>query len=122
MCVHLFARDESEYLFADKRGPWAGSELTLGLSYATARHLGVRLPVSQWRHVGIAVGNRFLHKGVNSFRDQELKVEAADGDDNNDDCDLEDEEEITTMAEVQVRQSGHGSRVARAHMLSMVPS
>jgi superfamily II DNA helicase RecQ len=107
-------RDESEYLFADKRGPWAGAELTVGLAEATARYLGVRLPVSQWRHAAIAVGDRFLHKGVKAFRDQEMPgVDVADG--GGDDSDLEDEEEITTMAEVQVRQSGHGLRVARNH-------
>jgi hypothetical protein len=39
-------REESEYLFMDKRSPWARTELTAGLAEATARYLGVRLPVS----------------------------------------------------------------------------
>jgi hypothetical protein len=51
----------------DKQGLWARAELTTGLAEATALHLGVRLPVSEWRHVAIAVGDRFLHKGIRAF-------------------------------------------------------
>ena len=110
--VRSLGREESEYLFVDKRGPWAGEELTAGLVEATTLHLGVRLPTSAWRHVAIAVGDRFLHKGVRAFRDQ---AESGSGDGDDDSGGSDDGEEITTMAEVQVRQTGHGRRVARAH-------
>jgi hypothetical protein len=60
-------REESEYLFVDKRGPWAGEQLSVALAEATALYLGVRLPVSEWRHVAIAVGDRFLYKGIKAF-------------------------------------------------------
>lgn len=81
---------------------------------STALHLGVRLPVSEWRHVAIAVGDRFLHKGIKAFRDPGISGSGAkEGDDEG--SSQEDKEEITTMAEVQVRQAGHGSRVACAY-------
>ena len=37
---------ESEYLFGDMRGPWAGEELSQQLSQQTQKHLGVQLTVS----------------------------------------------------------------------------
>jgi hypothetical protein len=66
--VCLFTRnlghEALEYLFINKQGLWAGAELTTGLAKATVLHLGVRLLISEWRHVAIAVGDRFLHKGI----------------------------------------------------------
>jgi hypothetical protein len=71
--VCLFTRNlgykTSEYLFVNKQGLWAGAELTTRLAEATALHLGVRLLVSEWRHVAIAVGDCFLHKGIQAFWD-----------------------------------------------------
>jgi hypothetical protein len=32
-----------------------------------ALYLGVRLPVSEWRHIAIAVSDRFLQKGIRAF-------------------------------------------------------
>ena len=53
-----------------------------------------------------------MHKGIKTFRDQGVSGAGADDDE---DSSQEDEEEITTIAEVQVRQAGHGLRVAHAH-------
>lgn len=39
-------RRESEYLFGDARGLWAGEELSRELKATTGKHLGVELPVS----------------------------------------------------------------------------
>jgi hypothetical protein len=55
-----------------------------------------------------------LHKGVKAFRDQGV-YSAGTKNNNNKDSSQENKEEITTMAEVQVRQASHGLRVARAH-------
>jgi hypothetical protein len=52
-------RRESEYLFGDVRGPWAGEELSRELSGISQKHLGVRLTVSAWRHVAIGIARRF---------------------------------------------------------------
>jgi hypothetical protein len=39
--IHNLGREELEYLFVDKRGPWAGEQLSTALAEATAMHLGV---------------------------------------------------------------------------------
>ena len=62
--------------------------------------------------MAIAVGDWFLYKGVRAFRDQ---AESGSGDGDDDSGGSDDGEEITTIAEVQVRQTGHRRRVARAH-------
>ncbi len=53
-------RRESEYLFADLRGPWTGEELSRALSRITEKHLGVRLTVMAWRHVAIGIATWHL--------------------------------------------------------------
>jgi hypothetical protein len=97
-------REASEYLFVNKQGPWAGAELTTGLAKATALHLGVWLPVSKWRHVAIAVGNRFLHKGIWAFQDSGVSGVGAGGEEEpaaeKEDKKKDKEKEITTMAEI----------------------
>jgi superfamily II DNA helicase RecQ len=70
--------------------------------------------VSEWRYVAITVADRFLYKGVKAFRDQGV-YSTGTKDDNDKDSSQEDEEEITTMAEVQVRQAGYGLRVVRTY-------
>ena len=58
---------ESEYLFADSRGPWAGEELTRALANATKKHLGVRLTVSAWRQVAIGIANKHLMRATKTW-------------------------------------------------------
>src|SRR5204863_7557761 len=53
-------RRESEYLFGDVQGPWAGEELSQALGRQTQKHLGVRLTVSALRHVAIGTATRHL--------------------------------------------------------------
>jgi hypothetical protein len=77
-------REESEYLFVDRRGPWAGEQLSAALTKATALHLGVRLPVSEWRYAAITIGDRFLHKGIKAFRDQGVSSAGTKGDNDRD--------------------------------------
>jgi hypothetical protein len=61
--------------------------------------------------VAIAVGDCFLHKGIKAFQDQSVSSSGAKGD-NNKNFGQEDKEEITTIAEVQVRQTDYGLQVA----------
>jgi hypothetical protein len=56
-----------EYLFINKQGLWARAELTIKLAKAIALYLSVQLLISKWRHMAIAVGNRFLYKGIKAF-------------------------------------------------------
>ncbi|OAF55127.1 hypothetical protein VC83_08395 [Pseudogymnoascus destructans] len=101
---------ESEYLFGDNRGPWAGEELTQALSKATSKGLGVRLTVQSWRHVAIGIAVRHLLRASKTWEkdDEEDEGEFAEGDD-------EEELEQNTFRHIMVRQSGHGQRVAQAH-------
>ena len=84
--VRLFAwallldRRETEYLFGDMRGPWAGQELTEALSRATQKHLGLRLTVSGWRHVAIGISTRHLARASRTWgNDNEDNADAEDG-------------------------------------------
>ncbi len=45
--ARVLDRRESEYLFADVRGPWAGEQLSRELANETAKYLGIRLTVRQ---------------------------------------------------------------------------
>lgn len=80
-------RRESEYVFGDKQGPWAGEQLSQQLSEQTKKHLGVRLTVSGWRHVAIGIGTRHLTRASKTWeKDDEDDVEDgvadfAEGDD-----------------------------------------
>ncbi|KAL5344321.1 hypothetical protein ACLOAV_010750 [Pseudogymnoascus australis] len=112
--VRPFARAldqrESEYLFGDNRGLWAGEELTQALSKATSKGLGVRLTAQSWRHVAIGIAMQHLLRASKTWEkdDEEDEGEFAEGDD-------EEELEQNTFRHIMVRQSGHGQRVAQAH-------
>lgn len=70
--VQALAQQESAYLFAGPRGPWAGEELSQALSKATSQHLGVRLTLSMWRHVAIGIAVRHLSRASRTWEtDQE---------------------------------------------------
>jgi hypothetical protein len=113
--VRPFARAldqiESEFLFIDERGPWAGEQLSRQLAKETSKHLGVRLTVSKWRHVAIGIAvQHLMHSGKVWEKDEpeDDGEEFAEGDD-------EEELDANTMDHIIVRQSSHGQRVAQAH-------
>ena len=90
---------ESEYLFGDARGPWAGEELTQTLSRISEKHLGVRLTVSGWRHVAIGIATRHLTRDSRTWEkdeDAEGEEEFAAGDD-------QEELELDTFRHIMVR-------------------
>lgn len=79
-------RRESEYLFGDLRGPWAGEELSQALARASQKHLGVRLTASGWRHVAIGIATRHLIRASKTWEKEyeepaEGEEEFAEGDD-----------------------------------------
>jgi superfamily II DNA helicase RecQ len=111
--VRPFARvldqRESEWLFGDSQGPWAGDQLSQALAKATAKHLGARLTISAWRHVAIGIAVRHLTQAHKIWED-----DTQPGDEEGE------EEESTELNEnlqghVLVRQASHGQRVAQAH-------
>lgn len=103
--VRPFARvldhRESEYLFGDLRGPWAGEELSHALWHATKKHLGVGLKALAWRHTAIGIATRRLMRASKTWEkeheDPEDGVEEfAEGDD-------EEELELDTFRHIMVR-------------------
>ncbi|OAF55156.1 hypothetical protein VC83_08398 [Pseudogymnoascus destructans] len=91
---------ESEYLFGDRRGPWAGEELSRALASASRVHVGVRLTVSAWRHVAIGIATRYLMQASKTWeKDHE---EAEDGEDFAEGDDDE-ELELDTSRHIMVR-------------------
>ena len=92
-------RRESEYLFADERGPWAGEELSRELAKTTSKHLGVRLTVQSWRHVAIGIAVRHLTRASRTWEKDENEDdvdEFAVGED-------ADELELNTFRHIMVR-------------------
>jgi integrase len=95
--VRPFARAldhrESEYLFGDMRGPWAGEELSQALGSATKKHLGVCLKVSAWRHTAIGIATRHLMKSSKTwdkeYEDPDDEVEEFAEGDNEEELDLD---------------------------------
>jgi hypothetical protein len=95
-------RRESEYLFGDKGGPWAGEELCQQLTHETRRHLNVRLTVLGWRHVAIGIATRRLMQASKTWgRDNEDGAE--DGVDHFADGDDEEELELDAFRHIMVR-------------------
>jgi hypothetical protein len=97
-------RRETEYLFGDMRGPWAGQELTEALSRATEKHLGKRLTVSSWRHVAIGIGTRHLTRASRTWgNDNEDNADAEDGMDDFAEGDDQEELELDTFRNIMIR-------------------
>ncbi|PQE31531.1 recq family helicase protein [Rutstroemia sp. NJR-2017a WRK4] len=106
-------RRESEYLFADRRGPWDGEQLSQMLKGITRDALGVQLTMSGWRHVAIGIATRKLMRASKTW---ETDAEGAEGGEEEfAEGDDEEELEVDTFRHVMVRQAGHGRRVAQAH-------
>jgi hypothetical protein len=97
-------RRETEYLFGDMRGPWAGQELTEVLSRVTEKHLGLRLTVSGWRHVAIGIGTRHLARASRTWGDDnEDSADAEDGVDDFAEGDDQEELALDTLRHVMIR-------------------
>jgi len=101
--ARVLDRRESEYLFGDTKGLWAGEELSRALSRETSKHLGIRLTVSAWRHVAIGMATRKL---IRASKTWEKDGEDADEDAANDEFaegDDEEELQLDTFRHVMVR-------------------
>lgn len=109
--ARVLDRRESEYLFADVRGPWAGEQLSRELANETAKFLGVRLTVRQWRHVAIGIAVQWLGKESRTWEkedegDDQCEIELMDGDDG-------EAFPAGVVDHIMVRQASHGQRVAQ---------
>jgi hypothetical protein len=106
-------RRESEYLFGDVWGPWAGEQLSRTLSVTTKKHLGVRLRVAGWRHMAIGIATRHLVRASKMWEKEHEGAE--DGGEGFSEGGDEEELELDTFLHVIVRQSGHGRHIAQAY-------
>jgi hypothetical protein len=100
-CALPLDHRESEYLFGDMRGPWAGEQLSQQLSEQTRKHLGVRLTVSGWRHVAIGIATRRLMRASKTWKDDE--DDAEDGVDDFAEGDDQEELELDTFRHIMIR-------------------
>jgi hypothetical protein len=96
-------RRESEYLFGDTRGPWAGEELSRALGRETSKHLGVRLTASAWRHVAIGVATRKLMRASKTWEKDGEDADEDAADDEFAEGDDEEELQLDTFRHVMVR-------------------
>jgi hypothetical protein len=73
--VRPFARAldhrESEYLFADERGPMAGEQLSQQLAKDTQKYLKVRLTTRGYRQVAVSIAVRKLGKASRTWENEE---------------------------------------------------
>ena len=109
--ARVLDRRESEYFFVDIHGPWAGEQLSRELANKTAKFLGVRLTVRQWRHVAIGIAVQWLGKESRTWEkedegDDQNEMELVDGDDG-------EAFPAGVVDHIMVRQAGHGQRVAK---------
>ena len=82
------------------------------MAVATAKHLGVRLTVSSWRHVAIAISDKHLRKASRIWR-QRLEDEDEDNEAVAGESDSEVEQSL--FEHILVRQSAHGRQTAAGH-------
>lgn len=94
-------RRESEYLFGDARGPWAGEELSQALGRSTEKHIGVRLTASGWRHVAIGIATRHLMRASKTWETDDGDIDEGE----EDFAEGDDEEELAldTFRHIMIR-------------------
>ncbi|TGO31480.1 hypothetical protein BHYA_0676g00010 [Botrytis hyacinthi] len=120
VCMHItvrvrpFARAldhrESEYLFGDLRGPWAGEELSQALGSATRKHLGVYLRASGWRHTAIGIATRYLMRASKTWEKEHEDPE--DGGDEFAEGDDDEELELDTFRHIMAKPQSEGQASA----------
>ena len=103
--VRPFARAldqrESEYLFADIHGPWAGEQLTAALVQASRQHLGVWVTTQGWRHIAIRIAVWQLMRASKTW---EKEGEGGEGEEEDfAEGDDQEEVELNTFRHIMVR-------------------
>lgn len=103
-------KTKEEFLFADKHGPWIKQELSVAVAVVTTKHLGVRLTVSGWRHVAIAICDKHLRKASRIWKQDQEEEEggAVEAESNG-------EVEQSLFEHILVQQSAHGKQAASLH-------
>ena len=112
--TRVIQKTKGDFLFAvEEEKPWIQDQLTAAVAVATTKHLGVRLTVSSWRHVAIAIGDEYLRKASRIWKqklgdDEEGEAEEVEGESDG-------EVEQSMFEHIFTRQSGHSRQTAIAH-------
>lgn len=110
--TRVVSKTKGDFLFAvEKDEPWIQDQLSAAVAVATAKHLGVRLTVSSWRHIAIAIGDEHLRKASRIWR-QRLE-DNEEGEEVEGESDGEVEQSL--FEHILVRQSAHGRQTAAGH-------
>ena len=111
--TRVVEKTKGDFLFAgDKDEPWIKDQLSGAVAVATAKHLGVRLTVSSWRHVAIAISNEHLRKASRIWK-QKLEEDDEEGEAVEGESDGEVEQSL--FEHILVRQSAHSRQMAAGH-------
>jgi hypothetical protein len=90
------AGSHSEWLWTNDQGQhWTSDKVSDILARSTGRHMGLRLTLSAWRHIAIAIDRKHVRGLAKGLEDEEQSDE--------DDNDLEDPHDL---------QAGHSTRTA----------
>lgn len=109
--TQIVSKRQDDFLFGDSRGRWGENQLSAAVAVATAKHLGVRLTVSGWRQVAIAIGDKHLRRATRIWGDEAEEEEGlavAEGDDEADFIQ-------SAMEQALTQQAGHGRLAAHNH-------
>jgi hypothetical protein len=109
--TRVIEKTKGDFLFADKHGPWIQNQLSMAVAVATAKHLGVRLTVSGWRHVAIATANEHLRRASRIWKQENEENEEGEAMGSGSDGEVE----RSLFEHILVRQSAHGSQTANLH-------
>jgi len=107
----VVAKTKGDFLFADKQEPWIKDQLSGAVAVATAKHLGVRLTVSSWRHVAIAIGDEHLRKASRIWKQRQEEDEEGEAVEGESDGEVEQ----SLFEHILIRQSAHGKQTAIGH-------
>jgi len=111
--TRVVQKTKGDFLFAvEREEPWIQDQLSAAVAVATAKHLGVRLTVSSWRHIAIAIGDEHLRKASRIWR-QRLEDEDEDNEAVAGESDSEVEQSL--FEHILVRQSAHSRQTAAGH-------
>ena len=109
--ARVVQKTKGDFLFATEHEPWINNQLSKALAVATTKHLGVRLTVSSWRQVAIAIADEHLRKASRIWKQDQEEGEEGEVVEGESDGEVEQ----SLFEHILVRQSAHGREAAAGH-------
>ena len=107
----VIEKTKGDFLFATKHEPWIKDQLSRAVAVATIKHLGVRLTISSWRHVAIAIGDEHLRRASRIWKQDQEEDEEGEAVEGNSDGEVEQ----SLFEHILIRQSAHSKHTAAGH-------